>query len=98
MCPGKHRLGQHLTLRVRVADQLKARRVRIFYRTKKGAPLKTADFKRGGGDRWTWSWRLNGVHLYVRYLYYFIVVYADGGRPVAASGNALQMNRIKMVR
>lgn len=96
--PGKHRLGQHLTLRVRVADALKAKRVRIFYRTQKNGKLKTSDFRKGGGDKWTWYWRINGVHLYIRAFEYFIVVYTDGNRPVAASGNALQLHRIKMVR
>jgi len=96
--PGKHRLGQHLTLRVRVADKLKAARVRIFYRTKKNGKLKTSDFRRGGRDKWSWYWRINGVHLYVRAFRYFVVVYAAGNRPVAASGNALQLHKIKMVR
>ncbi len=96
--PGKHRLGQHLTLQVRVADKLKAKRIRIFYRTKKKGKLKSSDFRKGGGDKWTWYWRLNGVHLYVRAFRYFIVVYTDGNRPVAASGNALQLHQIKMVR
>lgn len=96
--PGKHRLGQHLTLRVRLSDKLKAIRVRIFYKTKKKGKLKTADFRKGGGDKWTWYWRINGVHLYIRYFRYFIVVYAAGNRPVAASGNALALHRIKMVR
>lgn len=96
--PGKHRLGQHLTLRVRVADKLKAKRVRIFYKTEKKGKLKTSDFRKGGGDKWTWYWRINGVHLYIRVFEYFIVVYTDGNRPVAASGNALQLHRIKMIR
>jgi len=96
--PGKHRLGQHLTLRVRVSDKLKAMRVRIFYRTDKKGKLKTSDFRRGGKDKWSWYWRLNGVHLYIRAFRYFIVVYAAGNRPVAASGNALQLHKIKMVR
>jgi hypothetical protein len=96
--PGKHRLGQHLTLRVRVADAIKAKRVRIFYKTDKKGKLKTSDFRKGGGDKWTWYWRLNGVHLYIRAFRYFIVVYTTGNRPVAASGNALQLHKIKMVR
>jgi len=96
--PGKHRLGQHLTLRVRVADKLKTKRVRIFYKTKKNGKLKSSDFRKGGGDKWTWYWRVNGVHLYIRMFRYFIVVYTDGNRPVAASGNALKLHRIKMVR
>ncbi len=96
--PGKHRLGQHLTLRVRVADKLKAKRIRIFYKTKKNGKLVSSDFRKGGGDKWTWYWRVNGVHLYIRAFRYFIVVYTAGNRPVAASGNALKLHRIKMVR
>ncbi len=96
--PGKHRLGQHMTLRVRLASKLKAKRVRIFYKMNKKGKLKTADFRKGGGDQWTWYWRINGVHLYVKTFHYFIVVYTDGNRPVAASGNALKLHRIKMVR
>ena len=96
--PKTWKLGRRLVLTVRAPVKLKAAKIQIFYRNKKKAKWKLGLFRKGGPDRWSWTFSLNGVHMYAKKMYYFIVAYNAKGRPLVASGNALQTHLIETRR
>jgi hypothetical protein len=88
--------GKTLVVNVRVADELKAAKVSLFFRTAGSRSTKMVQLVKKGADQWTWSVSVPGSVVRGATFRYFLVAYAAGDQEVAASGNSMNMHLVTL--
>ena len=84
--------GKTLHVTARVANNMGAQRVSLFFKTDAMTAGRRIEFVKQGADKWTWTAEIKGDLLRGKQLKYFIVAYTVGDKEVAASGNSASMH------